>query len=38
MLLFVILGVARHSGNIKRLINGTERKIEKKSNAVMEDY
>lgn len=38
VLLFVILGVARHSGNIKRLINGTERKIGEKSNAVMEDY
>ena len=30
VLLFVILGVARHSGNIKRLINGTERKIGEK--------
>ena len=30
VLLFVLLGVGRHHGNIKRLLNGTERKIGEK--------
>ena len=38
VLLFVILGVARHSGNIKDLLMEQNVKLEKKSNAVMEDY